>query len=325
MKVLVTGGAGDIGSHVVWQLRARGDEVTVVDDFVTGVAERIGDTPSHRLSLEDDASVDALGRLMAGHDAVIHFAARKRVDESVRRPAWYYQQNVGSLANVLLAMETAGVPTIVFSSSAAVYGASEGEHLVETTPTIPINPYGRTKLIGEQMLAEASAAAGFKAASLRYFNVAGAGRPELGDTAVLNLVPMVFERIDRGLPPLIFGDDYPTPDGTCIRDYIHVSDLADAHLAALDLLAASSVPGHEVFNIGTGGGSSVREMVDAILAVAGVDLVPEVRPRRAGDPAVVVADPGTAAAVMGWQAQLGLTDIVESAWAAHGLLAATDG
>lgn len=325
MKVLVTGGAGYIGSHVVWQLRGRGDEVTVVDDFVTGIAERIGDTPSHRLSLENESAVDELAAILRGHDAVIHFAARKRVDESVRRPAWYYQQNVGSLANVLLAMERAEVPTIVFSSSAAVYGSSEGEHLVESTPTEPINPYGRTKLIGEQLLGEVSSAVGMRAASLRYFNVAGAGRPELGDTAVLNLVPMVFERIDQGLPPLIFGDDYATPDGTCIRDYIHVSDLADAHLAALDLLARAEGPGHEVFNIGTGSGSSVREMVDAILAVSGSDLVPEVRPRRAGDPAVVVADPARAAEDMGWRARFGLTDIVESAWSAHALLSVTDG
>ncbi|MFJ3391478.1 UDP-glucose 4-epimerase GalE [Leifsonia aquatica] len=325
MRVLVTGGAGYIGSHVVWQLRERGDEVTVVDDLVTGVETRIGDTQVTRMSLEDVGVVDALAATMAGHDAVIHFAARKRVDESVQRPAWYYQQNIGSLANVLLAMEKAGVSAVVFSSSAAVYGRSEGEHLVEATPTVPINPYGRTKLIGEQMLAEASHAAGLRAASLRYFNVAGAGRPELGDTAVLNLVPMVFERIDRGLPPLIFGDDYATPDGTCIRDYIHVSDLADAHLAALDLLESSSRPGHEVFNVGTGSGSSVREMVDSILAVSGAEVVPEVRPRRAGDPAVVVADPSRALHVMQWKARFGLPEIVESAWAAHRMLVPADG
>ncbi|QNE35084.1 UDP-glucose 4-epimerase GalE [Leifsonia shinshuensis] len=317
MRVLVTGGAGYIGSHVVRLLRDRGDDVTIVDDLETGDPGRVPGVDLISLRLDDTAAIDTLAATLAGHDAVIHFAARKRVDESVRRPAWYYQQNVGGMANLLLAMEAADVPALVFSSSAAVYGAAAGERLDESTPTVPINPYGRTKLIGEQMLDEARAATGLRAASLRYFNVAGAGRPELGDTAVLNLVPMVFEKLDQGLAPVIFGDDYPTPDGTCVRDYIHVTDLAEAHLAALDLVARADEPRHHVFNIGTGRGSSVREMVDMILEVSGIDIEPVVAPRRAGDPAAVVADPARARDELGWTARLTLRDIVESAWESH--------
>lgn len=321
MRVLVTGGAGYIGSHVVRQLRERGDVVSVVDDLVTGDIRRIPDVPLVRADLSDTASVEVLTEALSGVSAVMHFAGRKRVDESVRRPAWYHQQNVGGMANLLLAMETAGVETMVFSSSAAVYGASEGDSIPETASTEPINPYGQTKLIGERMLADVARARPFRSASLRYFNVAGAGLPELGDTAVLNLVPMVFERLDAGEAPVLFGDDYPTADGTCVRDYIHVADLASAHLAALDALAADGARGDRAYNIGTGEGSSVREMVSMILEIADSDIEPVVAPRRAGDPAVVVADPARARAELGWSATHDLRDIVASAWEAHQLLA----
>jgi UDP-glucose 4-epimerase len=235
VKVLVTGGAGYIGSHVVRLLVQRGDDVVVVDDLSNGDPARIGDLPLYPLDLADPAVIPALGETMRRHDveAVIHFAARKRVDESVVRPAWYYRQNVGSLANLLEAMEAEGVHRLVFSSSAAVYGATEGAAIAEDHATEPVNPYGATKLIGEQLVEAAARAFPVRGASLRYFNVAGAGWPELGDTAVLNLVPMVFERIDADASPLIFGDDYPTSDGTCVRDFVHVLDLAEAHLAIL--------------------------------------------------------------------------------------------
>ena len=252
-------------------------------------------------------------------DSVIHFAGRKQVAESVDRPAWYYQQNMGSLANVLLAMESMKVSKLVFSSSAAVYGASEGANLREETPTRPINPYGETKLAGEWLVAGAVAALKLRAASLRYFNVAGAGWPELGDTAALNLVPMVFERLDQGLPPVIFGDDYETADGTCVRDYIHVLDLAEAHRATLDGLLEGEAR-HATFNVGTGIGSSVQEMVEEILVVSGTDLIPEVRARRAGDPATVVANPSAISKGVGWSARFGLSEIVRSAWDSHKLL-----
>lgn len=314
----MTGGAGYIGAHVVRLLRDRGDDVVVVDDLVTGDAGRNPGVPLYELELSGAGAPAELAQIMREHSvsSVIHFAARKQVAESVQRPAWYYQQNLGGLANLLLGMQDASVRQLLFSSSAAVYGASEGGALDESARTLPMNPYGETKLVGEWLVADAVNPAALRAASLRYFNVAGAGWPELGDKAVLNLVPMVFERLDAGEPPIIFGNDYPTADGTCVRDYVHVLDLADAHLAVLDSLAIGE-PRHEVFNVGTGVGSSVREMVAEILAVAQSTLKPEVRPRREGDPAVVVADPGRIAAQLGWRAKRGIREIVASAWASH--------
>ncbi|MGN6428668.1 MAG: UDP-glucose 4-epimerase GalE [Leifsonia sp.] len=321
MRVLVTGGAGYIGSHVVRQLVERGDEVVVVDDLETGDERRIPGIPIVRTELSDPAAIPVVREALSDVAAVIHFAGRKRVNESVLRPAWYYQQNVGGMANLLLAMEAVGVGSMVFSSSAAVYGTSEGDSIPESAPTNPINPYGSTKLIGERMLSDVAAVRPFRSASLRYFNVAGAGAPELGDTAVLNLVPMVFERLDAGEAPVVFGADYPTPDGTCIRDYIHVSDLAAAHLAALDAVTDGRIDGNRAFNIGTGVGSSVREMVEAIEQASGIRIEPRIVERREGDPAVVVADPSRARSELGWKARHTLQDIVSSAWRSHVLLA----
>ena len=318
MSVLVTGGAGYIGAHVLRSLAERGRDAVVVDDLSSGDARRIGDTPLYELDLSDAAVIPTLVEIMAAHDvdAVIHFAARKRVDESVERPAWYFRQNVGSLAVVLDAMEAARVHRLVFSSSAAVYGATDGRLISETDRTQPVNPYGATKLIGEQLIEAAAKAFPLRAASLRYFNVAGAGWPDLGDNAALNLVPMVFERIDAGASPIIFGADYPTPDGTCIRDFVHVSDLADAHLAALAHLQ-SMRRGHLALNVGTGTGSSVRQVIEAIIRVASFDGGVEVRKRRAGDPPAVVADPSRIRSLTGWSARFGLDDIVRSAWTSH--------
>lgn len=316
--MLVTGGAGYIGSHVVRLLEERGDDVVVVDDLVTGVRSRIPGVAVIEMDIALSTAPQLLEAVIREHhvDRVIHLAGRKQVGESVARPAWYFQQNVGSLANLLLAMEQAQVTRIVFSSSAAIYGTSERATLREDAPQLPLNAYGQTKLIGEWLLSDAVGAYGARACSLRYFNVAGAALPELGDTATLNLVPMVFERLDQGLAPVIFGDDYDTADGTCVRDYIHVADLADSHLAALDSMAGGSAR-HDVYNVGTGLGSSVREMVDEILRISGMDFLPDVRGRRAGDAAVVVADPAAIFEAIGWKAQRGLRDIVESAWASH--------
>ena len=316
---MVTGGAGYIGAHVVRLLGERGDEVVVVDDLVTGRAERVNGVPLIQLELADGRVVEQVEQVLRQYriEAVIHFAARKQVGESVDRAAWYYQQNVGSLANVLIAMQNAAVGRLVFSSSAAVYGAAHGagdDRIGEASPTVPLSPYGETKLVGEWMVTDAARASGLRAASLRYFNVAGAGWPELGDSAVLNLVPMVFERLDASAAPIIFGDDYNTPDGTCVRDYVHVMDLAEAHLAALDRLEA---PGNQIFNVGTGTGSSVRQVIDAILAVSGATAKPVIAPRRAGDPDSVVASVERIRAQTGWSARYGLEEIVASAWSAH--------
>lgn len=313
MRIMVTGGSGYIGAHCVRALIERGDLVLVTDDVVTGSLDRIPGVPVICLDLAATGAADVLETALREHriDAVIHFAARKQVGESVTRPAWYFQQNIGGLANLLLAMESAGTDRLVFSSSAAVYGDVEGA-VDEGHPTRPISPYGATKLAGEELIAAAAAAWPLRAASLRYFNVGGSGSAELGDTEAFNLIPMVMERLEAGLAPRIFGDDYATPDGTCVRDYVHVTDVAEAHLAVLDAL--DPAPGNTILNIGTGRGTSVREMIDAIQSVAGSNLPAVVEPRRPGDPDAVVADVGRVRAAAGWTARFGLNDIVRSAW-----------
>lgn len=298
-------------------LQERGEQPVVVDDLSSGDERRIGGSTLVRFDLTADDAAERLTDAMREHgvNSVIHFAALKAVAESVAEPARYYRHNIGSLANVLLACESAEVNEIVFSSSAAVYGAADGP-VTEQSATVPMSPYGETKLAGEWLMAAAAQARPITATSLRYFNVAGAGWPELGDTSVMNLVPMVFEKLDAGQSPRIFGDDYDTADGTCIRDYIHVLDLAEAHLAALDNLGRLGA-GHRVFNIGTGTGTSVRQIVDAILEVSGSDVGAEVVDRRPGDPDSVVAIVDRVESEIGWRAHRTVTDIVQSAWAAH--------
>lgn len=316
VRVLVTGGSGYIGAHTSLLLAERGDEVVIVDDLVGGHPSRVDGIPVVRLDLASDAAVDTLAATMRDYsiEAVVHFAARKQVAESVERPAWYYRENVGGAAQLLIAMEQAGVGQLVFSSSAAVYGEADGA-IDESHPTRPVNPYGATKLAGEQLAAASATAWGLRAASLRYFNVGGAASAALGDVEAQNLIPLVFDRIEAGLPPQIFGEDYATADGTCVRDYVHVSDVAEAHLAMLDSLP--SEPGNSVFNVGTGTGTSVRQMVDAIAAVTGTSPDAVVRPRRAGDPAAVVAVVDRMRSATGWSARLGLDDIIRSAWDAR--------
>jgi len=317
MTTLVTGGAGYIGAHVVRLLQQRGELVVVVDDLSTGSASRIGDATLVELDLAACDAADVLTATLREHDvkAVIHFAARKQVGESVARPAWYYQQNVGGMANLLTAMEAARVDRLVFSSSAATYGQPDVERVVEKMAGHAINPYGETKVVGEWLGRAAGVAWGLRFVALRYFNVAGAGWPELGDPAILNLVPMVLDKLEQGQRPKIFGDDYPTPDGTCIRDYIHVLDLAKAHLAALEYLDTQERV-HDAFNVGTGTGSSVKEVIEEIGRASGLEVTPDVEPRRPGDPALLVGSPDLIEQALGWKAEAGLPEIIASAWEA---------
>ena len=317
MRVLVTGGSGFIGAHICRLLSQRGDTAVIVDDFASGLRQRVAGMRAHELNLAEPGATLELARVMRseGVESVIHLAARKQVGESVQRPLWYHQQNGGSLTAVLEAMLATGVRDLVFSSSAAVYGDADGI-VAEDSPTVPVNPYGETKLAGEWLAADVARAEGLRVTSLRYFNVAGAGWPDLADTAVLNLVPMVLAELDEGRAPAIFGDDYATPDGTCVRDFVHVRDLADAHLAVLDALPQQAEP-HRVYNIGTGTGSSVREVVEGIRSRLTDAPAAVTRPRRLGDPAAVVADVSRIADELGWRAQHGLDDILDSVFAAR--------
>ncbi len=316
MTWLITGGAGYIGAHVVAETVKSGRELVVLDDLSSGVAARI---PSgievERVTLTE---ADAVESVFAKHEikGVIHLAGKKRVGESVERPDYYWQENVGGFQNLVNAMKRNGVLNLVFSSSAAVYGApilEPGQTISEFENCSPINPYGLTKLEGEVISQALADSDGFKVGALRYFNVAGAGQPELGDQFAFNLVPIVFEAMDSRLSPKVFGTNYSTPDGSCIRDYVHVQDLAEAHVAAMDLVD-SMQPGFEAVNIGTGVGASVFEVLSMIQDVTGIELNPEIVDRREGDPAALVANVSKAREILGWQSRFQLRDIVQSAW-----------
>ncbi|GAA5203641.1 UDP-glucose 4-epimerase GalE [Streptomyces thinghirensis] len=315
MSWLVTGGAGYIGAHVVRALADGGERVVVYDDLSTGSTDRVPDgVPLVVGSVLDRAALEDAIRDHAV-TGVVHIAAKKQVGESVERPLHYYRENVTGLATLLEAMTSTGVGRLVFSSSAAVYGMPDVDLVTEDTPCLPMSPYGETKLIGEWLINAAARAHGIRAASLRYFNVAGAAAPELADSGVFNLIPMVFERLEAGDAPRVFGDDYATPDGTCVRDYIHVEDIASAHLAAARRLADAPEGTSLTLNIGRGEGSSVREMVDRILKVTGrQDIAPHVTERRPGDPARVVASAHRAHEELGWSARHDLDDMIDSAW-----------
>ncbi|GHD24093.1 UDP-glucose 4-epimerase GalE [Streptomyces galbus] len=314
MTWLITGGAGYVGAHVARAMAGAGERVVVLDDLSTGVPGRL---PADVLlvpgSLLDGALLE---RTFAEHavTGVVHLAARKQVAESVAQPTRYYRENVGGLATLLDAVAAAGIGRFLFSSSAAVYGNPDVDLITEDTPCAPVNPYGETKLAGEWLVRAAGRAHGIATTCLRYFNVAGAAAPELADTGVFNIVPMVFDRLTRDEAPRIFGDDYPTPDGTCVRDYIHVADLAEAHLAAARRLSAPDASGDLTVNIGRGEGVSVRELVTLIGEVTGDRRPAEVEGRRPGDAPRAVASAALAARELGWTARRGVREMVESAW-----------
>ena len=316
MTWLVTGGAGYIGSHVVRAFRQVGLGVAVLDDLSSGHRRFVPDgVPFVEGSVLD---VDLVRSAIAEHgvDGVVHLAGFKYAGVSVSRPLHTYEQNVTGTVHLLAAMAAEGVERIVFSSSAGVYGTPDVERVTEATPTTPESPYGESKLIGEWLLADQGRATGLRHTSLRYFNVVGSGAPELYDTSPHNLFPLIFEALLAGRTPRINGTDYPTPDGTCVRDYVHVADLADAHVAAARALAAGTDL-EPVYNLGSGDGVSVRQIMDAVAQVTGIAFAPEVGPRRPGDPARIVASGELAARDLGWAMRHSLQDMVRSAWEAR--------
>ena len=312
MKILVTGGAGYIGSHMVKMLVARGDEVTVLDDLSTGHADAVRNAHFVRADLSQVSAV----LKERNTEAVIHFAAASLVGESVADPLKYYTRNVGGTLALLKAMREAGVQKLVFSSTAAVYGEPQRSPIDESHPTVPVNPYGSSKLAIERMLAECCTAYGLRAATLRYFNAAGADpQGELGERhdPETHLIPLVLRAAAQGKPVSVFGNDWPTRDGTCVRDYIHVNDLCDAHVRALDWLSADGR--YDCFNLGNGDGATVLEVIEAARRVTGRKITINHSPRRQGDPATLVADAGKARRVLGWQPQrAAIETIVADAW-----------
>ncbi|MFJ7058172.1 UDP-glucose 4-epimerase GalE [Streptomyces griseobrunneus] len=316
MTWLITGGAGYIGAHVARAMTAAGEPVAVYDDLSTGDRARVpaGVPFVHGSTLDASGLRRAMSELSVR--GVVHLAAKKQVAESVERPLHYYRENVDGLRTLLEAAAGSGVRAFLFSSSAAVYGMPDVELVTEDTPCAPINPYGETKLAGEWMVRAAGRAHGMATASMRYFNVAGAAEPHLADAGVFNLVPMVFEKLTQGAAPVAFGDDYDTADGTCVRDFIHVDDIASAHLAAARALLGRG-PGTDLtVNIGRGEGVSVREMIALIGEVTGYGPAgePVSAPRRPGDPDRVVASADRIRDELGWSARHDVRRMVESAW-----------
>ena len=320
MRLLVTGGAGYIGSVVAALLSAQDHEVVVLDDLSTGHRDAV---PAAAAFVRGTVRDDAAAVLADGIDAVLHFAAKSLVGESMAKPSLYWSSNLGGTLALLEAMRATETPRIVFSSTAATYGEPDATPIAETAPTRPTSPYGASKLAVDTALAEYARMHGIGAVSLRYFNVAGAfadtdGRwyGERHDPET-HLIPNILAiaaanaaGADRGVQ--LFGDDYPTPDGTCVRDYIHVADLAQAHLLAL----GACTPGqHRIYNLGVGDGFSNREVLDMCREVTGQDLPATVGPRRPGDPAVLVASADRIKAELGWQPDHQLRSMVADAWA----------
>jgi UDP-glucose 4-epimerase len=316
VKLLVTGGAGYIGSVVTAQLLGAGHEVVVLDDLSTGHGDAVPDGARFVQGTLRTAAFEVLDG--GGFDAVLHFAARSLVGESVAKPGLYWDKNLGESLALLEAMRRTGVSRIVFSSTAATYGEPESTPILETDPTRPTNPYGASKLAIDTTLAEYAGLHGLGGVSLRYFNVAGAMLTDAGNlgerhAVETHLIPNVLAvALGTRESISVFGADYPTPDGTCVRDYIHVLDLAQAHLLALGACAPGT---HQIFNLGSGSGSSVREVIDVCRAVTGHPIPVVTAPRREGDPAVLVASSEKIRAELGWKPERDLRTMVTDAWA----------
>jgi UDP-glucose 4-epimerase len=316
MTWLVTGGAGYIGAHVVRAFTERGLEAVVVDDLSSGHREFVpDDVPFVEGTITD---TDLIARTLSQHrcTGVMHIAGFKYAGVSVQRPLHTYEQNVTGTVNLLAAMQRAEVDTVVFSSSAATFGTPDVDVVTEETPTRPESPYGESKLIGEWLLRDQATATGLKHTSLRYFNVVGSGSSEVYDTSPHNLFPLVIEALLAGSSPRINGDDYPTPDGTCVRDYVHVADLAVSHVVAAQALADGRWL-EPVYNLGSGTGLSVREIMQAMARGTGIDFEPEIHERRPGDPARIVASGDLAARDLEWAMRHSLDEMVASAWQAR--------
>ena len=312
MKLLVTGGAGYVGSVCAKVLLDQGHHVVIVDDLSTGNADAIPEGAE----FVDGDMVTVAGDLLPGgsFDGVLHFAAKSLVGESVEAPQMYWYGNVVATLDLLEVMRSAGTPRLVFSSTAATYGEPESMPITEQTPTRPTNPYGATKLAIDHAITSYAAAHGLAATSLRYFNVAGA-YAGLGErhACETHLIPLVLQvAAGRRAEILVFGSDWPTPDGTCILDYIHIRDLADAHLLALQHCRPGE---HRIYNLGNGTGFSVREVIDSCRRVTGLDIPSRDVERRAGDPAVLIASSERAVNELGWRPQhTGIDEIVSDAW-----------
>lgn len=309
-KWLLTGGAGYIGSHVARELLAAGIDVCVIDDLSTGVKKRIpSNVEFFQGSLLDEKFLKEVF-YQVHVDGVIHLAAKKSVGESMLKPEYYFEENVHGLIKLMNQMHDHNIKNIVYSSSAAVYGEPKDPLVSEDSPTNPTSIYGDTKLIGELLIENSQ----LNSIILRYFNVAGAGDDTLGDTATDNVIPKVFKALSEKQTPQIFGNDYPTPDGTCIRDYVHVSDLAASHALAAKKLGKE--PYSNIFNVGTGNGYSVKQLFEQLQKSININFEYEIAPRRAGDPAATVADVKKIETELQFKAQHDLADMVNSAWQA---------
>ena len=316
MAWLVTGGAVYIGSHVVRAFGEAGIDAVVIDDLSSGHESFVpAGVPFVRGTILDGELLDSVFERYP-ITGVMHIAGFKYAGVSVQRPLHTYEQNVQGTATLLGAMEEAGVDAIVFSSSAAVYGSPDVDLVTEDTPKSPESPYGESKLIGEWLLRDQGIACGVRHTSIRYFNVVGSGYDDLYDTSPHNLFPLVFDALLKGRTPQINGDDYPTPDGTCVRDYLHISDLAHSHVVAAQRLQAGEQL-EPAYNLGSGDGVSVGAIMSAVAEVTGIDFTPTIAPRRAGDPARIVASGELAARDLDWAMRHTLSDMVASAWRAR--------